>query len=233
MHFTTKKFEQTLTENKRLINDNEDLQHEFELDRQGYLETIRIQEQQILLYRTIAERMSGLMQRHCNYTNLDKIIEQSRYDEERNLYHIPDVITEDIQLPQVGKSLQMNNGRTMQQDFNSPSVKSFIPPPINYEYESAVPSQPTSSHHNQRMQMNSEELERRYGRGIDASIVPNGNVRNKRQEQLLSENARLQNNKIRPLPINNPENDYMNRRLNPFDSSVRLGRKYGFSTDKQ
>lgn len=225
--------EQIQTENKRLKSDNEDLQHEFELDRQGYLETIRIQEQQVLLYRTLIDKMSGLMQRHCNYSNIDKIIEQSRYDEERNLYHVPDVINEEIQLPQVGKSTQITNGRTNHVDLNNSTLKTRMPPSTDYEYEFATPAQPMQFHHNQRIQLNSEEIERRYGRTVDSSIVPTGNLRNKRQEQLLNENTRLQNNKIRSTPMNTTENDYMNRRLNPFDSSVRLGRKYGFSTDKQ
>ena len=70
-------------ENKRLKSDNDDLQHEFELDRQGYLNTIREQEKQLLLYRTMLEKMSGMMQRNCNYQNIDRIIEQARYDEEK------------------------------------------------------------------------------------------------------------------------------------------------------
>lgn len=215
-------------------SDNEDLQHEFELDRQGYLETIRIQEQQVLLYRTLVEKMTGLMQRHCNYSNIDKIIEQSRYDEERNVYLVPDVINEEIQFPQVGKSPQIANGRTTHADSNAPSTKTRVPaPPTDYEYEFATPSQPMQLHHKQRMQLNSDEVERRYGRTVDPSIVPTGNLRNKRQEHLLNEHARLQNNRIRSLPMNNTENDYMNRRFNPFDSSARLGQKYGFSTDKQ
>ncbi|CAF5085914.1 unnamed protein product, partial [Rotaria sp. Silwood1] len=63
LHFTSKKLEQVHTENKRLKNDNEDLQHEFERDRQGYLNTIRTQEKQLLLFRVILEKMSSTMQR--------------------------------------------------------------------------------------------------------------------------------------------------------------------------
>jgi kinesin family protein 3/17 len=199
-----KKLEQINIENKRLKIDNEDLQHEFELDRQGYLNTIRVQERQLLLYRTMLEKMSGLMQRNCNYSNIEKIIEQARYDEERNEYLVPDIIREEVQFPHVGKTPSMTNGRANQHDL--------------YTSSTDFDSRPQRSH------LNSEEFERHYGRTIDSSNIPTGQIRNKRQEKLLKDHALLQ--------INNTENDYMNRRLNPFEAPVRLSRKYGFSTDK-
>ena len=204
MHFTGKKLEQVNTENKRLKSDNEDLQHEFEMDRQGYLNTIRVQERQLLLYRTMLEKMSGLMQRNCNYSNIDKIIEQTRYDEERNEFWIPDVTREEVQFPQVGKAQPITNGRTNQNDLYASSADFDSPP--------------------RRSHINSEERDRHYGRTIDSSNIPTGHIRNKRQEQLLKDRGLLQ--------INNNDNDYMNRRLNPFEAPVRLSRKYGFSTDK-
>jgi hypothetical protein len=73
--------------------------------------------------------------------------------------------------------------------------------------------------------MGPDELERRYGRNIDVSNVPTGKTRNKRQEQLLNENALLQGTKARSLQKNDIENDYMNRRLNPFEAPTRLNRK--------
>ncbi|CAF4600048.1 unnamed protein product, partial [Rotaria magnacalcarata] len=38
---------------------------------------------------------------------------------------------------------------------------------------------------------------------------------------------------LRPLQMNNTDDDYMNRRLNPFEAPARLTRKYGSTTDKQ
>ncbi|CAF0963143.1 unnamed protein product [Rotaria sordida] len=233
LHFTSKKLEQIHTENKRLKNDNEDLQHEFERDRQGYLNTIRTQEKQLLLFRTILEKMSSTMERNCNYTNIDKIINQARYDEEKNEYIVPDPIKEEIQFPQVGNLPTSTNGRIFQNDFISPS-KSLLPQPTDYNYDYIIPSQSNNVYHNEISNMNSEELERRYGRNIDISNVSFGKTRNKRQEQLLNQNALLQNTKVRPLQMNNNiDNDYMNRRLNPFEAPTRLTRKYGFSTEKQ
>ncbi|CAF3719787.1 unnamed protein product [Rotaria sp. Silwood1] len=234
LHFTSKKLEQVHTENKRLKNDNEDLQHEFERDRRGYLNTIRTQEKQLLLFRVILEKMSSTMQRNCNYTNIDKIIEQARYDEEKNEYIVPDPIKEEVQFPHVGNlPITTTNGRILQNDFIT-SSKSLLPPPsTDYDYDYIIPSQTNNIYHNQISNMNSEELERRYGRNIDTTNISFGKIRNKRQEQLLNQNALLQSTKIHPLQMKNTDNDYMNRRLNPFDAPTRLTRKYGFSTDKQ
>ncbi|CAF3279197.1 unnamed protein product [Rotaria socialis] len=225
-YVTSKKLEQSLTENKRLKIDNDDLQHEFERDRQGYLNTIRAQEKQLLLYRTMLEKMSSTLQRNCNYSNIDKIIEQARYDEERNEYIVPDPMKEEVQFPQVG-NLPTTNGRTHQNDFVS-SSKTALPPSTDYECDYTIPSQINNDYHNQISNMNAAELEQRYGRNVDKSNVSLGRTLNKRQEQLLN-----QSTKLRPLQMNNTDDDYMNRRLNPFEVPARLTRKYGFTTDKQ
>ena len=53
----------------------------------------------------------------------------------------------------------------------------------------------------------------------------------KQREQRLNENAVLQQAK-RPLQTSNIDQDYMNRRLNPFDVPAHLANKYGFSSGK-
>jgi hypothetical protein len=193
-----------------LRSDNEDLQHEFESDRQGYLNTIRSQEKQLLLYRTMLEKMSNIMEHNCNYSNIDKIMEKARYDEERNVYYVPDPIREEVQFPQVG-NLPTTTTRVLQNEFISSN----------------------NSRNNQISHMDSDELERRYGRNIDVLNVPTGKNRNKRQEQLLNENALLQSTKMRTSQTNNIENDHMNRRLNPFEAPTRLTGKYGVPSNKQ
>jgi hypothetical protein len=172
------------------------------------------------------DKISSIMQRNCNYSNIEKMIEQARYDEEKNVFILPDPINEEIQFPQLGKSLSTTR------NLNA-SSKALLPPPTDYEYDFNIPSQPNNNYHHQISHMNSEELERRYERPIDVSTVPMGKTRNKRQEQLLNENASLQGTKLRSLQMNNTDHDYMNRRLNPFEVSGRISRKYGFSTDKQ
>lgn len=226
-----KNFEKEQTENKRLRNDNEDLQHEFQLEREGYLNTIREQEKKLLLYRTMIEKMSRAIPRSCNYSNVDKIIEQARYDEEKSIYILPEPTIEEIQLPQMGNLPAPTNGRVPQSDFITSAKSSGTPPMTEYEDDFIVPTPMTNHQQSQYATMSSEDLERRYGRH-ELSSLPPEKSRIKRQEQLLNESSVLQRAK-RPLQLNNNDGDYMNRRLNPFDAPARLGRKYGFSSDKQ
>ncbi|CAF4978378.1 unnamed protein product [Rotaria sp. Silwood1] len=233
LHFTTKKLEYEITENKRLKNDNEDLQHEFQREREGYLNTIREQEKRLLLYRTMIDKMSNIMQRSCNYRNVDRIIEQARYDEDKNQYILPEPTIEEIQLPQMGNlptTTTTTNGRIPQSDYIIPTKSISTPPTTEYEDDFIEAAPVNNGYNNQYSTMNTEDLERRYGR-YDTTNLPTEKTRIKRQEQLLNESSILQRTK-RPLQMNN-DNDYMNRRLNPYEAPARLSRKYGFSSDKQ
>ena len=214
-----------MTGNKRLQNDNEDLQHEFQREREGFLNTIREQEKRILLYRTIIEKMTHVMPRSCNYSNIDKIIEQARYDEEKNQYILPEPTKEEIQFPQMGTT--NGGGRQVQHEYMVPSKSISTPPMTEYEDDFTPPTQ--HEYQNQYPTMNNEEIERRYARNLD---LPPEKTRIRRQEQLLNENSILQRSK-RPLQMNNLDNDYMNRRLNPHEAPAGLARRYGFSSDKQ
>jgi hypothetical protein len=168
------------------------------------------------------------MQRSCNYSNIEKIIEQSRYDEDKNIYHIPEPTREEVQFPQMGNLPIATNGRTIQTDYIVPSKST--PTSIINEYEDDFIVPDEYSNTNTNTNTNTEELEKRYVRNIDSPNGPRERTRIKRQEQLLNENAILQRTK-RPFHMN--DNDYMNRRLNPYDAPARLSRKYGFSSDKQ
>ena len=214
-------------ENKRLKSDNEDLQFEFERDRQGYLNTIRAQEKQLLLFRALVDRMGGLMQRNCNYSNIEKIIEQSRYDEERNEYHVPDVLIEEVQFPQVNHSSSSTRGGSFYATPRAPAAKT-TDYSNQYDRSLPVPMTPVNGYHNSIASMSEDEIQSRYGRGPE---IPLGPTKSRRQDQLLHESMQTQK-RISALKPNNTENDYMNRRLNPFEASSRLGQKYGFSTDK-
>ena len=214
--------------------DNEDLQFEFERDRQGYLNTIRVQEKQLLLFRTIINRMSGLMQRNCNYSNVDKIIEQSRYDEEKNEYHTPEVLIEEVQFPQVNHSSSSTRGAAATTSNSSFYQTTRTPVAMTTDYHNQfdrslpIPMTPVNGYHNSITSMTEDEIQMRYGREPE---IPLGQTRSRRQEHLLHESIQTQK-RISALKPTNNENDYMNRRLNPFDTSNRLGQKYGFSTDK-
>lgn len=55
----------------------EDLQHEFELDREDYLESIRKQNRQISLLQAILNKVQPCIRGDSNYANLEKIKKQA------------------------------------------------------------------------------------------------------------------------------------------------------------
>jgi hypothetical protein len=165
------------------------------------------------------DKMSHIIPRNCNYSNTERIIEQARYDEEKNQYYLPEPTREEVQFPQMGNLPVTPNGRIQQTDYIIP-LKSIST--TEYEDDFIVPNEYSTT--------NSENNDKRYRTNYDSSNGPIEKTRIKRQEQLLNENSLLQRTK-RPLQMN--DNDYMNRRLNPYDAPARLSRKYGFSSDKQ
>ena len=228
-----KRLDEESLEKKRLENDNEDLQREFERERQDYLNTIRDQQRRILLFRTMIRKMSDLLPNNCNYRDPERICDQARYDEEKNLYILPPFLKQDTAFPRVAsESLgtngyqQPNNGRSL---MTVEPTSSSSPPIAEYEDDFDDPNPMETS---MSGAVNMEELERRYARNAELEAAPPERTRNKRQEQLLNESSLLQRAK-KPLQMNNTDNDYMNRRLNPFETPARLTRKYGFPADKQ
>lgn len=224
-------------------NDNEDLQYEFERERQEYLQTIREQEKRLLLYRTMLSKMAMIIPRNCNYANIDRIVEQAQYDDDKNMFHIPEIVREEVQFPQVGQQA-LPNGNGRMGNVESMNISRMgMPPSSADDYEDdfdepgpiqsnpyANPSMIGTTNNNGNM-ANIDDLERRYGRNTELSGLPPEKTRIKRQEQLLNESSILQRAK-RPLQMNNTDNDYMNRRLNPFEAPTRLTRKYGLPPDK-
>jgi hypothetical protein len=228
-----KRLEHERLQAKRLKNDNEDLQYEFERDRQGYLNTIRFQENQSLLYRTILDKMSALLPRNCNYANIDQIIEQARYDDEKNRYSLPDAYTEDVQFPQLNNAgVSTNgNGRMTQNAFHSsprgiPTVMDH-----NNDLRSSMTWSDDQFSSDPSSNVSNDDLERRYGRQSDMARSPLLPTRSKRQEQLLNETAHFKSSPVRTLKVPPITDDSINRRLNPFETPSRITRKYGFSSN--
>ena len=60
-----------------LNSEIKDLQSEFERDRQDYLDTIRKQDQQLLLIETILDRVQPTVRKDCNYSNIERIKQEA------------------------------------------------------------------------------------------------------------------------------------------------------------
>ena len=80
----------------------EDLQIEFEREREDYLETIRKQERQMALQKTLLEKVQPLLRRDCNYSNLDRIMAESKWDDDCKVWVLPEVVVERTSLPMPG-----------------------------------------------------------------------------------------------------------------------------------
>lgn len=80
----------------------DDLQTEFERDREDYLETIRKQEQIIKLQQQILDKIQPCIRRDCNYYNIDKVRSESTWDEESGKWNIPELVITKTTLPTAG-----------------------------------------------------------------------------------------------------------------------------------
>lgn len=82
--------------------DIEDLQVEFERDREDFLETIRKQEQTIKLQQQILDKIQPCIRRDCNYFNIDRVKNESSWDEEASKWNIPELVVTKTTLPAPG-----------------------------------------------------------------------------------------------------------------------------------
>jgi len=76
-----------------------DLQSEFERDRTDYLDTIRKQDQQILLIDQILEKVQPTLRKDCNYSNLEKIKQDALWSDETQRWKVPDLVVQKTKLP--------------------------------------------------------------------------------------------------------------------------------------
>merc|ERR550517_1832408 len=79
-----------------------DLQSEFEKDRQDYLDSIRKQDQQIKLLDQILDKVQPTLRKDCNYSNLEKIRTEASWSEERQIWRLPDLTVQKTKLPPAG-----------------------------------------------------------------------------------------------------------------------------------
>lgn len=125
-----------------------DLQAEFQSERQDYLDTIRRQEQTILLQQQVLETMVPLIRRECNYYNLDKILSECKFDDETGRWILPKVTSTSTTLTPVGSRSLVSNTNS------SPSSSSLSPIHTKPKRHSLAESGriPTDDHLSQRLQ---------------------------------------------------------------------------------
>lgn len=82
--------------------DVDDLQEEFERDREDYLDTIRRQEQMMKLQQQILDKIQPCIRRDCNYYNIDRVKAECVWDEDNGKWNLPDLVVSKTTLPAPG-----------------------------------------------------------------------------------------------------------------------------------
>eukprot|EP01137_Pigoraptor_chileana_P013076 Opistho-2@66158 len=85
--------------NRAAKKEIEDLQREFESEREDLLDTIRRQDMTLKLNLAILERVVPCLRRDCNYYNIDRIRNEAVWDEESELWKLPVLTITRTELP--------------------------------------------------------------------------------------------------------------------------------------
>ena len=96
------KLERSLESGREEIND---LQSEFQAERTDYLDTIRKMERELLLQNQIIGKIQPLVRRDCNYSNIERMKILAEYDDENEVWKIPDVKVDKVSLPKTGPGM--------------------------------------------------------------------------------------------------------------------------------
>ncbi|KAK6191707.1 hypothetical protein SNE40_003322 [Patella caerulea] len=97
-----------------------DLQSEFEFDRIDYLDTMRKQDKQIKLLEALLERVQPCIRRDSNYSNLDRVKLDCKWDESNEKWILPKLVIERTALPSTGPGTTMPSVRSSEARNNRP-----------------------------------------------------------------------------------------------------------------
>ena len=78
------------------------MQQEFEDDRTDYLDTIRKQDQQLILLQQILDKVQPTLRKDSNYSNIEKIKQEAKWNDEIQKWAIPDLVIAKTKLPPAG-----------------------------------------------------------------------------------------------------------------------------------
>ena len=79
-----------------------DIQREFAVERDDYLETIRRQEQGMRLLEQLLTRVQPTIRKDCNYADLEAIKKQAIWDEVEQKWRLPELQLQKTKLPPPG-----------------------------------------------------------------------------------------------------------------------------------
>ncbi|XP_060086319.1 osmotic avoidance abnormal protein 3-like [Ylistrum balloti] len=76
-----------------------DIQSEFQFEKIDYLDTIRKQQKDLQLYQSLLEKIHPCLRKDCNYSNLDRIRMECKWDEEEQKWLLPRLMIQTTALP--------------------------------------------------------------------------------------------------------------------------------------
>lgn len=202
--FKTKLLDKEKEQVKFLKNEVNDLQHEFEKEREEYLDTIRKQERQIKLLNKITQKIQALIPHDCNYYNIDKINSVAMWNEEIQDWILPDIKREKLTLPTMGpdqnEAEYMSNQYEIMDTVNTNGYSQMPPQQILLNGRRQL------SNENPPFMGNLREPEiDRYRLKLESSQFNGTNYfKTRRQSELLSQTQELKNGRL--SPINNLKN---------------------------
>ena len=126
----TQHLERTQAKLRSAEEDNSDLQAEFEVERQDYLDTIRKQERMIKLQEQLISTIVPCLRRDCNYFNIDKIRGECVWDEDHSQWKLPKLVVSKTTLvpvdakPSLTERKGSSSSSKMPKHFSSPDIQS-------------------------------------------------------------------------------------------------------------
>ncbi|GLH07961.1 Kinesin-like protein Klp68D [Gryllus bimaculatus] len=118
-----RKYKTKLNASEREIKD---LQGEFEKERTHYLETIRTIDRQRILYQQIVDKIVPTLRKECNYSNLERIKSEAKWNDNTQQWNIPDLVITHVKLPPAASPSQLHSNRSS--GSSDKSSKSSSPP---------------------------------------------------------------------------------------------------------
>lgn len=130
--------------NKKLVasqQEVEDIQSEFQRERGDYVDALRDRERLIRFQEQVIDKILPCLRRDCNYINLDKIRAESRWDDERQDWDMPELTVSRTALPASGMTSLGPRLTSRQRD------KSLSPHPSLSDAPSQLPRKTVSDGH--------------------------------------------------------------------------------------
>ncbi|KAF5281686.1 hypothetical protein FQA39_LY17707 [Lamprigera yunnana] len=105
---------------KSLEKEINDIQSEFQVERNDYLETIRKLNQTTKLWSQISEKLCGTLKNESNYKDLEAIKEQAIWIEDSQRYKLPNLVIHRTKLPPPGQNRDHSGNSTKSSQPSTP-----------------------------------------------------------------------------------------------------------------